>query len=106
MLIKPPFKCPGGKRRLVPELTKKLPDNFFSNKKYQYIEPFAGGAALALHILAKDPSFSKRIVLNDANSHIANLWKMIKFHPETLMKQYDNDYKDEKVTKQFFLKER
>lgn len=103
MTLKPPFKCPGGKRRLVPELTESLPDDFFSNKKYQHVEPFAGGAAMALHILSQDKSFSKRIVINDSNAHIANLWKTIKFMPHNLMREFNNKFSDKEITKEFFL---
>ena len=84
--LSPFFKCPGGKRRLLIELHKHLPKDFFTNN-YTYIEPFVGGGALALSIL--EQSSKQKIIINDSNLHIANLWKSIKHHPKEMMQHYD-----------------
>ncbi len=40
----PPFPWVGGKRRLLPELIKNLPNDLDQRKIY--VEPFVGGGAL------------------------------------------------------------
>lgn len=40
----PPFPWVGGKRRLLPELIKNLPEDI--DRRNTYIEPFVGGGAM------------------------------------------------------------
>ena len=40
----PPFPWVGGKRRLLPELTRNLPSDM--DRRGTYVEPFVGGGAL------------------------------------------------------------
>lgn len=77
-LPKPFIKWVGGKRQLLPELKKRLPDNIRS-----YFEPFIGGGALMWSL---DKSKIQRIVINDYNTELANLYKVVKEHPEQLLK--------------------
>lgn len=84
--LEPFFKCLGGKRQLLSELHERLPKDFFTNK-YTYIEPFVGGGALALSILQKNPK--QKIILNDYNLHISNLWKTVRYNPEKLISEYN-----------------
>lgn len=67
----------GGKRRLVPEI---LP---WFEAHTCYVEPFAGAAAL---LFAKSPS--KVEVLNDVNSDLVNLYRVVRHHLEEFVRQF------------------
>lgn len=77
-LPKPFIKWVGGKRQLLPELQKRMPDGVNS-----YFEPFIGGGALMWSL---DKSKFRRIVINDYNPELANLYKVVKEQPEQLLK--------------------
>lgn len=77
-LPKPFIKWVGGKRQLLPELQKRMPDGVNS-----YFEPFIGGGALMWSL---DKSKYQRIVINDYNPELANLYKVVKEQPEQLLK--------------------
>lgn len=72
--MKPVIKWVGGKRQLLPEISKLIP-NSFSN----YYEPFIGGAAVLLSI---EPA---NAVINDYNKELTNLYKIIKNSPKKLI---------------------
>jgi DNA adenine methylase len=62
----PIIKWVGGKTKLLPELTARLPDRF-----ERYYEPFAGGAALFFRIAPE------RAVLADSNTDLIGLYTCI-----------------------------
>ncbi|MEP7217563.1 MAG: DNA adenine methylase [Bacteroidota bacterium] len=61
----------GGKSRLVNTIVPKIPPHSC------YCEPFAGASWL---MFAKDESASKSEVLNDINSDVINLYRVVKHH--------------------------
>lgn len=65
-----PLRYPGGKTKLYPLISPIIDKNI---KKGIYIEPFAGGAGLALQLLFNGHVSS--IVLNDFDYSIYCLWK-------------------------------
>lgn len=67
----------GGKRRLAKEI---LP---WFEPHTCYVEPFAGAAAM---LFAKAPS--KVEVLNDTNSDLVNLYRVVQHHLEELVRQF------------------
>lgn len=74
----PLLKWVGGKRELIPELSKYYSDLSFDN----YIEPFFGGGSVYLDIIktfGEDKSFNSYI--NDVNSDLVNLLKDVKSKP-------------------------
>lgn len=71
-----PFRYPGGKAFLVPELTEKI-QNSPQSIKY-YAEPFAGGAGAAVQLLAS--GIVKKVILNDADRRIYSAWDAILNH--------------------------
>lgn len=73
----PLFPWIGGKRRLAKQLLPLFPDHTC------YVEPFAGGAAL---FFLKHPS--KAEVLNDWNSEIVNLYRVVQNHLEEFVRQF------------------
>ena len=82
----PFLKWAGGKRQLIPQMTKYFPKNY--NK---YIEPFVGGGAVFFHLL---PKIS---IISDNNPDLINCYKIIKENVENLIKSlrkhtYEKNY--------------
>ncbi len=71
-----PLRYPGGKTKLAP-FVKAL---FFENKLVgkKYIEPYAGGAGIALTLLFE--KYVSKITINDYDPSIHAFWWSIKFH--------------------------
>lgn len=74
---KPIIPWVGGKRRLAKQILPLYP------KHQCYVEPFAGGAAL---LFLKPPS--KVEVLNDINSELVNLYRIVQNHLEEFIRQF------------------
>jgi DNA adenine methylase len=68
----------GGKRRLAKRILSQFPEHSC------YVEPFAGGAAL--YFLRDTPA--KVEVLNDINSDLVNLYRVVKNHLEEFVRQF------------------
>lgn len=68
----------GGKRRLVSQLVKKIPDH------QCYVELFAGGAAL--FFMREDSS--KIEIINDINGDLVNLYRVVQHHLEEFIRQF------------------
>ncbi|MFX1498952.1 MAG: DNA adenine methylase [Promethearchaeota archaeon] len=82
----PFLKWAGGKRQLIRQLNKYIPDNY-----NRYIEPFVGGGALFFYLL---PS---KAILIDSNFELVNCFKVIKDNVEDLIislkkHKYEKDY--------------
>ncbi|MCW1884013.1 DNA adenine methylase [Luteolibacter flavescens] len=75
---KPVVAWQGGKRWLVKELLPLIPEH------KMYVELFCGGGAL---LCAKKPSQAE--VVNDADSELVNLYRIVKWHLEELMRELD-----------------
>ena len=75
-----PLRYPGGKIRFYPIAREILQLNNLIN--CTYIEPFAGGAGLALQLLFSGDV--KRIVINDYDPHIYAFWDAVLNHNEAL----------------------
>lgn len=88
--IKPFVKWVGGKRQLIPELTKYIPENFGT-----YYEPFIGGGALFLHLLPN------KAVINDFNKELVLTWKTVKDDPNNLLRELKS-HKDNN-SKEFYM---
>ena len=88
---KPIIPWMGGKSRLAKHILPLFPDH------KTYVEPFAGGAAL---FFMKDQS--KVEVINDLNSDLVNLYRVVKHHPEEFLRHFRNTLisREEFLTKQ------
>lgn len=75
--MKPVIKWVGGKTQLLKEL-KEIISPALKEDSYYY-EPFCGGAALALDLEHKNT------ILNDLNSELINMYRVIKHKPEELI---------------------
>lgn len=74
---KPIIAWMGGKRRLAKHILPLFPDHSC------YVEPFAGGAAL---FFMKKPSEVE--VLNDVNGELINMYRIVKYHFEELVREF------------------
>src|SRR5580693_5759294 len=59
----PFFKCAGGKRQLLPELRKYIPESY-----RDYYEPFVGAGALYFDLASSEKDYVA--YLNDSNPHM------------------------------------
>jgi DNA adenine methylase len=81
-----PLRYPGGKFKTF-NYVKQL---VIENNSTTYIEPFAGGAAVALTLLLE--GVVKKIIINDYDRAIYALWYSILYHPQELTKLiYDTE---------------
>ncbi len=72
----PFIKWVGGKRNLLPEIKKHIPETFRS-----YFEPFCGGGALFFEL----HSLSHAAYLSDCNSALITTYKVIQMRPKQLI---------------------
>jgi len=75
-LIKPYLKWAGGKRQLLAEIIKYLPENI---NDYTYYEPFVGAGAVFFELQPK------RAVINDSNGQLILTYNAIKKNAEDLI---------------------
>lgn len=79
-----PLRYPGGKNKTY-EYVKSLVQQ---NDITTYIEPFAGGAAVALRLLINKDV--KKIIINDYDRSIYAIWYSILYHTEELIDRINN----------------
>lgn len=65
-----PLRYPGGKRRLVPMVKDLIEANNLTN--VEYVEPFAGGAAIAWALL--DEEYATSVRINDLDRGVYAFW--------------------------------
>src|SRR5690625_1246846 len=68
-----PLRYPGGKSKLTKQIISLFETNNYNNGVY--IEPFAGGAGIALSLLLNN--YVDRIHINDLDISIYSFWKAI-----------------------------
>jgi len=96
--MKPFVKWVGGKRQLLNQFQNLYPDNFDI-----YIEPFVGAGAVFFDIIQKYKP--KKIILNDLNNNLINLYNDIKLSCDNLTKELQdvqNRYNNSQDKEQFF----
>ncbi len=104
---KPFLKWAGGKGQLLSQLDEYLP-NDLRGQAFTYIEPFVGGGAMLFHMLRKFPNIT-HAVINDINPHLVTAYRVIKEHPDELIRRLsdlEGDYfsqADEEAKKDYFL---
>lgn len=78
-----PLRYPGGKRRLVPYVEAALVENDLEPDLF--VEPFAGGASVALELLAKGRV--RRIGLAERDPYLVSFWQTIFYDSDWLCQQ-------------------
>jgi len=90
---KPFVKWAGGKRQLIPQIEKHLPEKFSS-----YFEPFLGGGALLFHLLSENKNLKGYV--SDLNSDLILAYVTIRENLDGLLKSLqkhsDNYFSDSK----------
>ena len=89
-LVTPVLKWVGGKRQLLPEITKYIP------KHSAYYEPFLGGGAVLFDL---QPS---KAVVNDINGELINVYNVIKNNLEDLISELSNTEKYNNTSECFY----
>ena len=75
-----PLRYPGGKGKLAPFIQKVFLHNHLMQATY--VEPYSGGAGLALALLFN--GYAKKIIINDLDYSIFAFWKTVIDEPEWL----------------------
>lgn len=75
----PLIKWAGGKRQLLDEIIKRMPEEF-----NDYYEPFIGGGAVFFSI-CDDITKPRRIYINDSNEELINLYRQARDNSKGLM---------------------
>lgn len=81
-----PLRYPGGKSKIAPLIRTAIEKTNFED--VTYIEPFAGGAGVALYLLLE--GVVNRIVINDYDKAIYSFWRTIKEKPQILIDFIEN----------------
>lgn len=106
--LKSPLKWAGGKSKLMPKIEQVYNKDFIWNSnRYIYIELFAGGGSSWLYVLQNYKP--KRLIINDINPNVINLWRCIQSDPKALCEDIDSIISnylsfDWDGRKEFFLK--
>src|SRR6266852_12994 len=77
-----PLRYPGGKGKLAPFVKQLMKDNDLFDG--EYVEPYAGGAAIAVELLLQD--YVSRIHINDISRPIFAFWKSVLEHTDQLLR--------------------
>lgn len=80
-LVAPVVKWVGGKRQLLPEIKKYVPQKF-----NMYFEPFVGGGAVLFELQPK------QAIVNDINKELINLYSVIQNNVEELIDKLSNSH--------------
>lgn len=88
--MKPFFKWAGGKRQILTYIKKYL-NNDLIDKRATYYEPFVGGGSLFFDLARNN------CVINDYNSEIINVYKVIKDHPIGLIRMLKTHQKKDSI---------
>lgn len=73
-----PLRYPGGKNRLAPFIAKVCEDNGITE---HYVEPYSGGAAVALFLLFE--GFVDRVTINDSDRSVYAFWHSVLYQSES-----------------------
>lgn len=78
-----PLRYPGGKRRLASYVAEAIRMN--NLRPRLYVEPFAGGASVALQLL--NDGLVERIALGEMDPLVASFWKTVFFDHDWLVRE-------------------
>ena len=88
-ILKSPLKWAGGKSKLMNKIEEVYSDDFrWGHEKYTYVEPFSGGGSSWLFVLQK--YHPKRMIVNDINPNVINLWRCIQNSSKELCGELDS----------------
>lgn len=68
-----PLRYPGGKGKIVPYIKRLLEENSLVDGVY--VEPYAGGAAVAMELLLHE--YVRKVYINDISDGVASFWRSV-----------------------------
>lgn len=77
-----PLRYPGGKRKVADYFKQVFKDNLLYDGIY--VEPYAGGASVALSLLFNE--YASKIIINDIDRSIYAFWHSVLKQPEVMCK--------------------
>ncbi|BCV20382.1 DNA adenine methylase [Moorella sp. Hama-1] len=83
MIYPSPLRYPGGKRKLARFIADIMVENGMAEGTY--VEPFAGGASVALTLLFQE--YVGRVIINDLDRSIYAFWHVVLNDPERLCRR-------------------
>lgn len=95
-IVKPVIKWAGGKTKILHAFINYI----FSANSLCYVEPFLGGASVAMTLMSK--GLKTKYILNDKNAHLINMYKCIKTDISLLidcLKTYEDKLSEEAYSK-------
>jgi DNA adenine methylase len=78
------LKWVGSKHTIIDTILSHTNKDILNSPEFTFIEPFAGSAALSLYIL-KHYKNCKRVVINDVNTGLINVYKQIRDNVDALI---------------------
>ena len=102
-IVNTALRYPGGKSKLSKFIFSLIESNDLHNSTY--VEPYAGGAGIAINLLLSNSI--KKVIINDLDVHIYRFWKSILNNTEQflkLMRDKKITISEWKKTKKYFLK--
>ena len=108
LVFQSPLRYPGGKRRLADYIVEVLRLN--KAKPKLFVEPFAGGASVSLHLLSN--GLVEKIALGEKDPLVAAFWRTVFEDPDWLIEKLDttpitlDTWKELKTTSQGSIRER
>lgn len=81
-----PLRYPGGKSKLTPYVKEIIKENKLHDGVY--VEPYAGGAAVALELLFQE--YVSQIHINDISRPVHSFWKSVLNHTDELCRRVRN----------------
>lgn len=87
--LKPFLKWAGGKTQLLDSIINCIPDGIKQAGYFNYVEPFAGSCAVLFKVAGLFYSKLNKIILNDINENLVNVYKVIKEKPLYLIKNLE-----------------
>ncbi len=86
---RPFLKWAGGKTQLLDNIISCIPDKIKEAEYFNYVEPFAGSCAVLFKVSGLFYSRLNKIILNDINENLVNVYKVIKEKPLYLIKSLE-----------------
>ena len=81
-----PLRYPGGKGKLAPFIGSLIDE--YGHRGGVYIEPFAGGAGVAIELLEK--GIVSKVVINDLDKGIYSFWRAILTDTDRFVSEIDS----------------
>ena len=88
-IAKPFLKWAGGKTQLLNEIQENIPIEIKKAKKFNYVEPFVGSGAVFFTMVRLFRNKLNKIIINDINKNLINVFKVIKENPLELINRLE-----------------